>query len=101
MSDLIQATFDYGLLDEGTRVRVQVKAQSIKVRMKRTAEDIIATGEDFLEVKGDLDHGQFKDWLKAEFDMSYDTAINFMQVAKKFGDKPEIKNGKFPFLSVS
>jgi DNA repair exonuclease SbcCD ATPase subunit len=87
MSDLIQMTFDYSLLDEDKRVRVQVKTESIRVRLKRTAEDIIATGQDLIDVKKDLGHGLFQDWLKSEFDMSYPTANNFMNAAERFGDK--------------
>ncbi len=93
--------FDYSALDTDTRTFVQERAQAIHARLKRTAEDIIAIGQDLIDVKQDLDHGQFESWLKTEFDMSYDTALNFMQVAKKFGDRPELKNGNFPFLSVS
>lgn len=97
----VQDIFDYTLLEEKSRMLVQIKAEAIKMRMKRTAEDIIAIGQDLLEVKQALRHGQFKGWVKAEFDMSYDTAINFMQVAKKFGELDEFKSGNFPFLSAS
>jgi hypothetical protein len=101
MNDNVQESFDYGVLNEAQRIHIQVKAESIKARMKRTAEDIIAIGCDLREVKEELDHGQFKQWIKAEFAMSYDTALNFMQVAKKFAERIEYKNGKFPFLPAS
>lgn len=92
MSDLIQATFDYGLLDEGTRVRLQVRAESIRSRLKRTAEDIVAIGQDLIEAKNDLGHGQFIPWLKAEFDMTEMSAVRFMQVAKRFGEGTKSNN---------
>jgi len=99
MSDLVQMTFDYSLLDEAKRIRVQVKTESIRVRLKRTAEDVIATGQDLIDVKQDLGHGLFQDWLKSEFDMSYNTAYNFMNVAERFG--ADDKSLKFKDLSMS
>jgi hypothetical protein len=84
-SSMREAVFDYSALDEAKRVRVRVRTESILARIKRTAEDVIAIGQDLLAVKEELEHGQFQDWLKAEFDMSYPTANNFMNVAKRFG----------------
>jgi len=88
MSDeLAQVSFDYGVLDEAKRVRNQVRAASIKARMKRTAEDIIAIGQDLLDAKEDFGHGFFLPWLKAEFEMSEPQAQRFMQVARRFGEE--------------
>lgn len=98
-NELTQINFDYGALDEAQRVRVQVKAESIRARMKRTAEDIIAIGQDLVEVKSMLGHGQFQEWIKVEFDMSYPTANNFMNVASRFGTDDKSLN--FRDLSVS
>lgn len=77
--------FDYASLDTETSAFVQEKAQNIHARLKRTAEDIIAIGQDLIEVKERLEHGQFKPWLQSEFEMSYPTAVNFMRVADRFG----------------
>lgn len=82
--------FDYASLDTDTRLFVQEKAQAIHMRLKRTAEDIIAIGQDLLAVKGRLQHGQFGRWLQAEFDMTDRHALNFMRVASRFGSKSEI-----------
>jgi DNA N-6-adenine-methyltransferase (Dam)/Protein of unknown function (DUF3102) len=65
-------------------------AESIRTRLKRTAEDIIAIGLDLIEAKASLQHGQFQDWLQAEFEMTQMSAVRFMQVAKRFGDKSNI-----------
>jgi N6-adenosine-specific RNA methylase IME4 len=78
-----QALFDYGTLDTDTRVFVQEKAQSIHTRLKRTAEDIIAIGQDLISVKNRLPYGQFGKWLQSEFDMTQQMAINFMRVAER------------------
>lgn len=55
--------------------------------MKRTAEDVLAIGQDLLAVKARLAHGQFLAWLQAEFEMSSETALNYMQVARRFSGK--------------
>ena len=101
MPEELQPSFDYSTLEESKRLHIQIKTEAIKMRMQRSAEDIIAIGQDLLEIKHELDHGQFKSWIKTEFHMSYDTAVNFMQVARKFGARDDIKNGNVPFLSAS
>lgn len=82
--------FDYNSLDTDTRTFVQEKAQAIHTRLKRTAEDIIAIGEDLIAVKARLGHGQFTPWLQTEFEMTDRHARNFMNVAARFSRKTEI-----------
>ncbi len=96
MNDLMQMTF-YDLLSPETRVFVQEKTLAIKARLKRTAEDIIDTGNDLEAVQKRLmdenrtdekqGHGLFLQWLRDEFDMSQTTAYRFMQVAQTYGEK--------------
>jgi hypothetical protein len=76
---------------------LQVRAESIRSRLKRTAEDIVAIGQDLIEVKEDLGHGRFLEWINAEFGMKEQSARNFMNVAKRF----ETKSPKFGDLPVS
>src|SRR5437660_5148492 len=83
-TEIVQTTFGYEALDEAKRVRIQVKAESIRARMKRTADDIIAIGLDLIDVKEDLGHGQFEHWISAEFDMNLRSAQRFMQAAERF-----------------
>jgi hypothetical protein len=86
--ETVQPTlFDYSSLDTDVRIFVQDKAQSIHARLKRTAEDIIAIGQDLIEVKARLGHGQFLPWLQSEFGMSRQTSHDFMRVAERFGDE--------------
>jgi hypothetical protein len=84
------ATFDYGGLDEQTRILVQERTGEIKGLMRRTVEDILAIGQKLVEVKAHLAHGQFGTWLQSEFRWSQDTAENFMRVAKRFGEIPNV-----------
>jgi|GEM_PF-6455319 len=65
-------------------------AERVRLRLKRTAEDIIAIGHELIAVKADLDHGQFQAWLQMEFDMTDRTARRFIQVAERFQTKSDI-----------
>lgn len=87
--------FDYATLDAETRSVVQQQTSGIKTLMRRTAQDIINIGQKLIEVKEQLGHGQFRTWLKAEFDWSVRTAARFMQVATKF------KNAKLAHLDIA
>jgi hypothetical protein len=59
----------------------------IKVRMHRTAQDIVEIGRDLILIKEKVGHGNFLPWIDAEFGMSQPTALNFMRVAEQFGEK--------------
>lgn len=79
--------FDYSALAPDLQVAVKTATERIKLRMKRTAEDIIEIGKDLIAIKEKLPHGQFLPWIASEFEMSEPTAKNFMAVARRFGDK--------------
>ncbi len=81
--------FDYISLDAETRVVVQQKAGEIRERSKIAGDALIAIGERLLEVKARLGHGQFGQWLAAEFGWSQDTAGNLMNVARLAGQNPK------------
>lgn len=85
MSNIVP--FDYSAVDEICRDDVRDAAVRIKVRMARTASDIVEIGMDLIAVKSALGHGQFLIWLDTEFGMSERTARNFISVAEKFGTK--------------
>ena len=82
--------FDYAGLSSSVALEVRSAAERIRVRMKRTAEDIIAIGLDLIEVKGRLPHGSFLPWINTEFGMTGQTARRFMQVAETYGSKSNI-----------
>jgi len=87
MSDLQQYGFDYGQLAAVDATEVRAASERIKIRMKRTAEDIVAIGQDLIQTKQRLGHGQFGEWLKAEFDMGGSSAKRIMDVAERFGSE--------------
>jgi hypothetical protein len=80
--------FDYASLQPETRAAVQRYTVEIKALMKRAAQDIIEIGQRLIEVKARLEHGHFGIWLAAEFDWSDQTALNFMNVARRFASIP-------------
>jgi CheY-like chemotaxis protein len=77
-------TFDYANLDSETSLFVKQQTGEIKALMKRTAQGILEIGQKLLEIKQKLGHGNFLNWLKAEFNWSEPTAQRFMQVARQF-----------------
>lgn len=79
--------FNYSELSPEVAGEVKAATERIKLRMKRTAEDIVAIGQDLNAVKERMPHGQFLPWIQSEFEMGQRTAYNFMAVADQFGDK--------------
>lgn len=86
MSEIIdvEARYDYSSLPVNVAKQVRSAADRIKKRLKRTVSDIIQTGLDLIAVKEQLEHGEFGDWLEAEFEWSHQQAAVFMRVAEKF-----------------
>lgn len=84
------ALFDYGQLDPAVAFSAKATAERFRTHLRRTVSETISVGQALLEVKDQLDHGQFGDWLKAEFGAEARTAQNFMASAREYGSKPEI-----------
>jgi len=96
-TEVVQRTsFDYNSLDIEMRIFVLEKAATIQARLKRTAEDIVAIGQELIEVKERLPLGTFESWLRDEFDMSQRSAERFMQVSERFKDSPVVKMAGTP-----
>lgn len=89
MSDLIQTGFDYAALPVDAALTARAAAERIKLRLKRTVEDIIEIGRELTAVKADLPHGQFLPWIAAEFEMTAQTAQNFIRVCERFGEQKQ------------
>ncbi len=52
--------------------------------MRRSAQDVIEIGQKLIEVRGQIEYGNFRKWLKAEFNWSVSAATKFIQVAEQF-----------------
>ncbi len=76
--------FDYQILDLQTRITVKQKTSEIKGLIRQTAQDIFKVGQNLAEVKQQLKHGEFRNWLKTEFNWSISSATKFMQVSEQF-----------------
>jgi len=76
--------FDYSTLSSESRIVVMQKTSEIKTLMRRAAQDIIDIGTKLIEVKDQLGHGNFGNWLNAEFGWSHDTAGRYMNVSRAF-----------------
>lgn len=76
--------FDYAALDSETRIVVQQRTGEIKNLVRRNAQDIVDIGQKLAEVKEQLGHGSFMNWLKSEFNWSISAATRFMQVSEQF-----------------
>ena len=66
---------------------VLAAAERIRVRLNRTAEDIIAVGVDLILIKAKLPHGEFLPWVDQKFGMAKRSAQRFIQVAQQYEGK--------------
>lgn len=88
--------YDYSQIeDNDIRTLTKRSAEEIKPRLRRATEDIIAIGNSLATVHRYLPHGQWLPWLETEFEMSVDTARNFIRVSERFAGK----NGIIPHLT--
>lgn len=88
-------SFDYASLNGEARIVVRQRTGEIKNLIRRNAQDIVDIGQKLAEVKEQLGHGHFRNWLKAEFDWSVSAAAKFMQVSEQF------KCVKFTHLEIA
>ena len=61
----------------------------IKFYLGQTAQNIIEVGKRLIQAKSLVQHGEWQDWLKNNFQLTDRTARNFIQCAERFG-KTEI-----------
>lgn len=97
MNLVSEESFEYTLLDRETRTIIRQRTSEIKDLMRLTTENIISIGQKLTEVKEQLGHGSFQNWLKTEFEWSEQTARQFMQVYRW---SETIKNKNFVFSQL-
>jgi len=59
--------------------------ERIQAAIRTSAEYIIQIGKDLIEIKIRLQHGNFEKFIEENFEFSTRSALNFMQVYKRFG----------------
>lgn len=80
----LEQPFDYAALPLQVREMVQEHTGEIRTLARRAAQDIVEIGERLMEVKAALGHGEFGNWLEAEFGWAERSARRFMEVAVAF-----------------
>jgi hypothetical protein len=90
--------FDYTKMNPSTADFLRGAATVIRSCQEGWAREVIRIGTYLCGAKVHLPHGQFGDWLKAEFEMSERTAENYMSVARKFASKSETVSDLPPSL---
>ena len=95
IQNLKDQRFNYAALNREARIVVLRRTCEIKNLLRRTAQDIVEIGQKLVDVKEQLGHGNFRSWLRAEFDLSLSAATKFMQVYEQF------KNVNFTQLNVA
>lgn len=76
--------FDYNSIDSDLSSFLKEKTREINTLLKRTLEDTIKIGQNFIEVKKKLGHGNFLDWVEAEIGFSNRTVRSYINVAERF-----------------
>ncbi|MGO4316680.1 DUF3102 domain-containing protein [Agrobacterium sp. MCAB5] len=77
-----QMSFNYDAVPAPVAIKAREAAERIKLRLHRSAEDIIEIGKDLVSIKESIGHGKFIPWINSEFQMSEATAKRFMSVAR-------------------
>lgn len=85
--DDVDLAWDYSVYDNLVSTALQKAAANIKGRLKRAAKDIFVIGSELIKCKELLPYGDWGTWLDSEFTMHENTALNFMRVAERFGDR--------------
>ncbi len=77
--------YDYNRLNDTTlRDDVQRRTTAIRQLVRQTAESLVTIGQYLIDVKDVLPHGEFGEWLSAEFNWSDSAANKMMNVARQF-----------------
>ena len=76
--------FNYEALTPATRDVVIECTRLIRTHSRLAGESIVKIGQALIEVRVNLGHGHFIEWLEKEFGWSDRTARNFMTAARSF-----------------
>ena len=88
-------------LSQDDKVLVDNLVEQGKVHIRRAAEDIVDFGKVLIQLKEILPHGSYERCIEKEFGLSASHANNFVNVAKRFADKPQFILGLKPTVLFS
>lgn len=79
-------------MQELTEFNIEKATAKILMLKEQTAQNIIEIGKTLIEVKNNLEYGQFGEWLKNKVDYTHQTANKFMKIAVEFPDYAPVRN---------
>lgn len=79
-------------MQELTEFNIEKATAKILMLKEQTAQNIIEIGKTLIEVKNNLEYGDFGRWLETEVDFTHQTANKFMKVAIEFPDYAPVRN---------
>lgn len=82
--------YDYALVPAQHRELVKEAAVDILANKKRAAQTLVQMGKRLLEIRALLADGTFTAWTQQELDFGERTAQYLMNVAREYGERPEI-----------
>jgi DNA repair exonuclease SbcCD ATPase subunit len=89
-NDLTTEAFDYSALPQDQAMQLKIISTRLRVRVERTAEEMLAMGADLQEAKKVCKgNGEaFKDWCSSsECPVGYETAKRLMAISLEYADK--------------
>ncbi|EHJ97762.1 DUF3102 domain-containing protein [Agrobacterium tumefaciens] len=79
------AQFNYAALPAEKAASARAAAERIRGRYSLACQSIAAIGQELIDQKKSLGHGNYLDWVKAEFAFGVTTAHKFTKIAETFG----------------
>jgi hypothetical protein len=82
---VVKKKFNYKIIeDKQQRTYLQSQETSIRSAFGRVHNSLVEVGNRLRDAKEAVGHGLFMQWIDGVFDMNYQTALRFMQVAEAF-----------------
>lgn len=79
-------------MQELTEFNIERTTTEILILKDQTAQNIIEIGKRLIEVKENLEHGQFLNWLESKVEFSRYTANRFMKIATEFSNVSAVQH---------
>lgn len=79
-------------IDKISNFNIEKTTAEILMLKEQTAQNIIEIGKRLIEVKENLQHGEFGEWLNNKVEFSHFTANRFMKVASSFSNSTSVCN---------
>ena len=74
---------------------VEQLTMEAKFYYAQMGQNAVEFGKRLIAVKKKLQHGDWKNWLKENFSLSYTVATRFMQIAERFGNLATLRGLKY------